>query len=711
MQHKAEIPYGAYWSTPFARWQGAFSNLHSIEFAAHVTKAELACRKIPADVIDHGVMGISVPQKHAFYGLPWLAGMAGLDAVAGPTIMQACATGARVLLTAAQEIDAGMSEVSLIVTCDRTSNGPHLYYPNPRAPGGTGAHEDWVMDNFNCDPLGGHAMVQTAENVAAKHQITTSEQHDVVLRREAQYRQALADDFAFHKRFMTLPFQVPDPSFRKTVATLASDEGIRLSSAEELAKLKPVVEGGTVTYGGQTHPADANAGMIVATAERARELSRDPKIRIQLRGFGSARAAPAYMPEAPIPAAQRALEQAGLGIDAHGRDQDAQSVRVERRAVFAADRRRPRSHEQLRLLAGLGTSAGADGNAGGHRTDRGTGHSRRRLRPVHRMRGRRFRDGRRHRSQRRIEAAMDLAHWIERSAAFTPDSLAIRFAGQDLDYAGFAGRVRRSVDRLAALGVQPGDRVAYLGRNHPEMLALLFACARCSAIVVPLNWRHATPEHARVLADCTPRAILVDAAFTERATALREVRPGVVWTTLGDVPAGWTGWDDLAPIAATGSAQRLSGSLEDPVLVCYTSGSTGTPKGVVLTQSALFWNALNSAHMHDMTSADRILTTLPLFHVGGLNILTLPALHAGANVDLARAVRTAGGHRGDRARAHHADRAGSRPAHGDDGASALAASRSVQPAHDHDRLDDRIAIFRAQRERLRTAPGAGLRLD
>jgi acetyl-CoA acetyltransferase family protein len=314
VQHKAEIPYGAYWSTPFARWQGSFSNLHSVEFAAHVTKAELARRKIPADVIDHGVMGISVPQKHAFYGLPWLAGMAGLEAVAGPTIMQACATGARVLLTAAQEIDAGMSEVSLTVTCDRTSNGPHLYYPNPRAPGGTGAHEDWVMDNFNRDPLGGHAMVQTAENVAAKHQITTSEQHDVVLRREAQYRQALADDYAFHKRFMTLPFQVPDPSFRKTVATLASDEGIRLSSAEELAKLKPVVEGGTVTYGGQTHPADANAGMIVATAERARELSRDPKIRIQLRGFGSARAAPAYMPEAPIPAAQRALEQAGLGI-------------------------------------------------------------------------------------------------------------------------------------------------------------------------------------------------------------------------------------------------------------------------------------------------------------------------------------------------------------------------------------------------------------
>lgn len=315
MDHKAEIPYGAYWSTPFARWQGAFSNLHAIQFAAYVTKAELARRHIPTDAIDHGVLGISVPQKQSFYGLPWLAGMAGLSDVGGPTIMQACATGARVLLAAAQEVDAGLSDVTLAVTCDRTSNGPHLYYPNPRGPGGTGSHEDWVMDNFNCDPLGGHAMVQTAENVAAKHQITTSEQHDVVLRREAQYRQALADDYAFHKRYMTLPFQVPDPSFRKSAATLASDEGIKLSTADELAKLKPVLNGGTVTYGAQTHPADANAALIVATPERARELSRNPKIRIQLRGFGTARAALAYMPEAPIPAAQRALEQAGLGVD------------------------------------------------------------------------------------------------------------------------------------------------------------------------------------------------------------------------------------------------------------------------------------------------------------------------------------------------------------------------------------------------------------
>ena len=60
MTFKAEIPYGAYWSTPFARWQGSFANLHSIEFAAHVAKRELAKRKIDPAGIDYGVLGFSV---------------------------------------------------------------------------------------------------------------------------------------------------------------------------------------------------------------------------------------------------------------------------------------------------------------------------------------------------------------------------------------------------------------------------------------------------------------------------------------------------------------------------------------------------------------------------------------------------------------------------------------------------------------------------
>ncbi len=308
------IPYGAYWSTPFARWQGALAHLHSVEFAAFVARRELARRGIEPSAFDHGVLGTSVPQRHAFYGVPWLMGLVGAPAVGGPTVMQACATGVRSLLAAAQEVQSGLAQASLVVTCDRTSNGPHLYYPNPRGPGGTGVSEDWVMDNFGCDPLGGHSMLATAENVARKHGIGSAEQHELVLRREAQYADALADDAAFLRRFMTLPFEVPAAGFRKTAAVLQADEGVSRSTADGLAALQPVLAGGSVTYGAQTHPADGNAGIVVTTPERARELASDPTIGVRLLGFGSARVELAHMPEAPVPAAQRALAQAGLPI-------------------------------------------------------------------------------------------------------------------------------------------------------------------------------------------------------------------------------------------------------------------------------------------------------------------------------------------------------------------------------------------------------------
>ncbi len=314
MTYRAQIPYGAYWSTPFARWQGSLANLNSVELAAHVAKRELAERSIGADTFDYGVLGMTVPQHHSFYGLPWLMGMIGASDVGGPTISQACATGTRTLLAAAQEIESGLTESALVVTCDRTSNGPHIYYPNAKAPGGTGAAEDWVWDNFSCDPLGGHAMIDTAENIAGKHQIETERQHALVLRRQAQYQDALADDRAFQKRYMTLPFEVPAPNYRKTAGAMEGDEGVVASTEDGLAKLRPVRPDGSVTFGAQTYPADGSAAIIVTTPERAQELSTDDSIEIEILGFGLARAELAYMPEATIPSARQALDQAGVAI-------------------------------------------------------------------------------------------------------------------------------------------------------------------------------------------------------------------------------------------------------------------------------------------------------------------------------------------------------------------------------------------------------------
>ena len=314
MPLRASIPYKAYWSTPFARWQGAFAHLHSLRFAAHVARAELARRRLDPGVFDFGVLGMTRPERNGFYGLPWLMGLIGAGQVAGPTVSQACATSVRALSTVAREVSTGAATVALAIACDRTSNGPHIYYPNPGGMGGTGEAEDFILENMACDPLGGHSMVQTAENVARRYRIETARQNELVLRREAQYREALADDRRFQKGYITLPFPVPDSRLRKVQATLDGDDGVRFSTPEGLAALKPVIEGGTVTFGAQTHPADGSAAIVVASPERARELSADPHVSIEIQGFGQSRAELAYMPEAPIAAAGRALAAAGVGI-------------------------------------------------------------------------------------------------------------------------------------------------------------------------------------------------------------------------------------------------------------------------------------------------------------------------------------------------------------------------------------------------------------
>ncbi len=309
------VPYAGYWSTPFSKWQNSFADLHAVKFAAHVAADALAERDIDANTFDHAVMGMTTPQESSFYGLPWLMKMLGNEDVPGTQVAQACATGARVLQTAAFEIEREIGSVSLCMAMDRTSNSPVISYPSSSNFGGAPDLENWFLDNISGDPLGGPAMVGTAENCARDWQISTEEQHDVAARRWEQYEMALDDDRAFQKGYMDLPFEVPDARFRKTVSSIDGDEGVRPSTKEGLAKLKPVSEDGTVTFGGQTHPADGNTAMILATRERAAELSRDSSIEIAVRGFGMARTRPHYMPHAPVPAARKALDMAGLTLD------------------------------------------------------------------------------------------------------------------------------------------------------------------------------------------------------------------------------------------------------------------------------------------------------------------------------------------------------------------------------------------------------------
>lgn len=309
----AYIPYGAYWSTPFAKWQGSLGSMNALRLAAICGKQALDNRGIETDRIDLGILGITNPQPGSFYGLPYVTGLMGIDSVAGPTIQQACATSVRSLLMAAQEVECGTAKCVLLVMADRQSNGPVVYYPDPNGTGGYGATENWVLDNMARDPYAGQPMLRTGENVAARYEIDTAEQHAVKLHRYEQYQAALANDRAFQRRFM-VDAPLYDSRFKKTTGALSTDEGVFPTTAEGLARLRPVVEGGTITFGGQTHPADGNAGAIVTTREQAREMATDPSVEVEILSFGMFRERPSHMPAAPAPAALRALQAAGLGV-------------------------------------------------------------------------------------------------------------------------------------------------------------------------------------------------------------------------------------------------------------------------------------------------------------------------------------------------------------------------------------------------------------
>jgi fatty-acyl-CoA synthase len=206
---------------------------------------------------------------------------------------------------------------------------------------------------------------------------------------------------------------------------------------------------------------------------------------------------------------------------------------------------------------------------------------------------------------------VNLSRIIERWAEHFPQKTALHFEGLDISYSSFWNAIE---EKTRTLDVSKGDRVAWLGCNSPEMLVLLFALARLGAILVPLNWRLTAVEHKTILADCLPRYVLGDADF-EIAIKNLEVKGQKEKNT---------------------KPPEISGSDADDVLIVYTSGTTGKPKGAVLTQEALLWNGFNSIHAHDLSQSDHVLTALPLFHVGGLNNQTLPALLAGATVTLHR---------------------------------------------------------------------------
>ena len=223
-----------------------------------------------------------------------------------------------------------------------------------------------------------------------------------------------------------------------------------------------------------------------------------------------------------------------------------------------------------------------------------------------------------------------LGSWPARRARKTPHRTALIHGDTTLSYAGLHTRVTRLAHALRARGIRRGDRVAYLGPNHPSYLETLFAAGVLGAVFVPLNTRLAGPEIAYQLSDSGARALVYGPSHA-----------GLV--------AGLPGSTDVRTYVEVGPeyeqllAEAPTEPIDEPVIpddtciIMYTSGTTGRPKGAMLTHGNLTWNAINVLVDHDLIADERALVSAPLFHTAGLNMLTLPVLLKGGTCVLVEA--------------------------------------------------------------------------
>ena len=234
-----------------------------------------------------------------------------------------------------------------------------------------------------------------------------------------------------------------------------------------------------------------------------------------------------------------------------------------------------------------------------------------------------------------------LGSWPARRARMTPTATAIRHHGTELTYADLESRVAALAGGLRAYGIGRGDRVAYLGPNHPVYLDLLFACGRLGAIFVPINFRLTPPEIDHVLAD-SAAALFVHTLEYPHPTKIPSLTAGdtvpltanpLASSPLTDSPLT-DGTLATTPLTAAAPITDSPVGLDDPCLIMYTSGSTGRPKGAVLTHGNLTWNSVNVLVEMDLASDEQTLVTAPMFHIAALSMTCLPTLLKGGTVIL-----------------------------------------------------------------------------
>jgi fatty-acyl-CoA synthase len=232
--------------------------------------------------------------------------------------------------------------------------------------------------------------------------------------------------------------------------------------------------------------------------------------------------------------------------------------------------------------------------------------------------------------------------WIARWANAQPDALAWADDHRRCDYACAEDRVQRLTAWLASQGVGRGDRIALWLGNRGATLEALFAAARLGAITLPVNARLTAEEVAFQLDDAGPRVLLVEAAWRDRADAATTIQvgpsPEILEVGKPESASNERGGDGDRYEAALAASKPIGScapvSPDDPMILMYTSGTTGKPKGALLPHRKALFNSRNAEIFFGIDPSDRVLIVAPLFHSLGLQILALPAIHAGAGIVL-----------------------------------------------------------------------------
>jgi fatty-acyl-CoA synthase len=241
------------------------------------------------------------------------------------------------------------------------------------------------------------------------------------------------------------------------------------------------------------------------------------------------------------------------------------------------------------------------------------------------------------RDQRILEVGMDSVSYtalsplsfLERSARVWPDKVAVVYGARRLTYRELAAEAQRVARGLRASGVGPGDRVAYLMPNLPEMLIAHYAVPLAGAVLVAVNTRLTAEEVAYILSHSGAKIVVTDAALlsvaAEAAKGVEAVTELVVAedTEIALADVDWSGEPRLVSYSeflARGAGDPLSWSVSDelaPIAVNYTSGTTGRPRGVIYTHRGAYLNCFGEI-IHSRNDENSVyLWTLPMFHCSG----------------------------------------------------------------------------------------------